>query len=352
MIVHFLEPPSHLRTGGLDVAIRSLERFLLSVGVSVRINPGIERLDASDAPDVVHFHGLWRPDFLRFSAHCHRRGVPYVVSPHGMLEPWAWRHKLWKKWPWFHLFERRHLTRASALLTTSEAEARNLAKFLPSARIRAVPLGLTSDKRADYAAARRTLGWGKSEVVLLFLSRIHPKKGLHTLLRAISGLDPKILPDVRLVVVGGGERRYVASLKRLAEKGSMSLPRVEWKGEIWGDEKWTYFQGADLFCLPSLTENFGLAVLESLQVGTRVMTTDRTPWGVVESWGAGTIVAPEEESIRSALAEFFASPADSDARRVALSSEIHERFSWETIGKEYVQFYDDVIKTAREQRTA
>ena len=343
MNVHFFEPPPAQKTGGLELAIRSLEGFLQHAGVTVRCNPSLESLGGGEAPEVVHFHGLWQPKFLRISARCRSLKIPYVVSPHGMLEPWAWRQKRWKKWPWYHLFERRHLSGAWRLLTTSEVEARNLKKFLPSGNCHALPLGLTAEWRPDYAAARRTLGWSESEVVLLFLSRVHPKKGLHVLLRALAGLEPSTVQNVRLVIVGGGEDRYVRKLKSFVQRESSRLPRVDWAGEIWGDAKWVYFQSADLFCLPSYSENFGLVILEALQVGTRVLTTDQTPWDIVLSLGAGMIVRPVEEAIRSALVEFLANPEWTNAQRATLASKIHRQFSWDAVGPAYLSFYEAII---------
>src|SRR5689334_14556329 len=98
MNVHFFQPPPEQLTGGLDAAITSLREALTRIGVAVD--------DAlPEHAGVAHFHGLWQPAHARFARECRRRGVPYVVSPHGMLEPWAWRHKWWKKWPYFHLVE-------------------------------------------------------------------------------------------------------------------------------------------------------------------------------------------------------------------------------------------------------
>jgi glycosyltransferase involved in cell wall biosynthesis len=259
-----------------------------------------------------------------------------------MLEPWAFRQKRWKKWPWYHLFERRQLAGASALLATSDVEVRNLAKRFSSSRCRSLPLGLTSDCGPDYATARRKLGWLESEVVLLFLSRIHPKKGLDMLLRALAGLEPGTLGKVRLAVVGGGEKDYVAELKAFAARESARLPRVDWVGEIWDDGKWAYFQGADLLCLPSHSENFGLAVLEALQAGTRVLTTTETPWDIVTSLGAGMIVEPTVGAIRSALVAFLTNIEWTDAQRDRLASTIHARFSWDTVGPAYVRLYEEV----------
>ena len=346
MNVHVVEPPPAQRAGGLEIGLRSLEAFLCRSGVTVRRNPSLEELGASKTPVVAHFHGLWQRKFLKSSAFCRRLNVPYVVSPHGMLEPWAFRHKRWKKLLWYQLFEKLHLSRASSLLTTSEAESRNLKKLLPSANCAVLPLGLTADCRPGFAEARRKLGWPESEFVLLFLSRIHPKKGLDVLLRALAGLGGSDVRNVRLVVVGGGEPQYVRMLRSYAERESSRLPRVDWQGEIWDDKKWAYFQGADLFCLPSHSENFGLAILEALQVGTRVLTTDRTPWEEVSSWGAGIVVPPFEEEVRSGLAGLLKNRDWTNDQRARLASRIHEQFSWSTVGPAYLRFYEGIVQNS------
>jgi glycosyltransferase involved in cell wall biosynthesis len=341
--VDFYEPPRSQRVGGLDHAIRSLEGFLRQAQVEVLTNPPAEDVE-HDPPDVVHFHGLWQPLFLRVSALCRRRRVPYVVSSHGMLEPWALRHKRWKKWPWYHLFERRHLAEASALLATSKNEAQNLTKLFPSRDCPALPLGLTSDCGPGYSGARRKLGWSESEVVLLFLSRIHPKKGLDVLLGALAGLDLGSRSDIRLAIVGGGDQIYVNELRGFASRQSTRLPRIDWLGEISGDAKWPYFQGADLFCLPSHSENFGLAILEALQVGTRVLTTDRTPWDMVPSWSAGMIAQPEKEVVQLALRTFLSNPEWTHDQRETLASRIHREFSWDAVGPAYLRFYERIAR--------
>ena len=106
MKVDFYEPPAEQKKGGLEQAILSLRDYLCQEGCAVRINPGDESSGA--VPDIVHLHGLWQPPFQRISKWCRRRGVPYVVSPHGMLEPWAWRHKRWKKLPYYYLLSVRN----------------------------------------------------------------------------------------------------------------------------------------------------------------------------------------------------------------------------------------------------
>ena len=335
MTVHFLQPPPAQRIGGLDAAIQGLRAALMRHGLAVA-----DGLPAAPGDDVAHFHGLWQPEHARAARECVRRGLPYVVSPHGMLEPWAWRHKWWKKWPYFQLVERRYLARASALLATGDEEARRLRTFAPRPRIVSLPLGLTGKARPDYTAARQQLGWAAEEIVLLFLSRLHPKKGPDLLLRALASMKwPAV---ARLVMVGDGERAYVESLKRFAADHAGALPRIDWAGAIWGDGRWRYFQGADLFCLPSHSENFGLAVLDSLQVGTPVLTTVETPWADDLGGGRGCAGEPQVASVRGLLTQFFAAARASAAQRKEISDWAWEKFAWENLAPRYLEFYASI----------
>lgn len=344
MIVHFFEPPALQTIGGLSSAIRSLELFLRNSGINVQCGTPTIRIGETGSSEIVHFHGVWQPRFLKVSKHCRRYDVPYVVSPHGMLEPWAFKHKWWKKWPYFHIVERHHVARAKRLLATSDSEARHLQDFFPKSRCEVIPLGLaTAAKQPDYIAARSSLGWKDSEFILLFLSRVHPKKGLHLLLSALTKLQPGLRQRTRLVIVGSGESSYLRRLRKFHEDYRSLLPRIDWIGEVWTDEKWRYLQGADLFCLPSYSENFGLAVLEALQVGTRVLTTNQTPWRSIESWNAGYIVDPTEAAIRSVLTNHMTNSLQWSAeQRDFLAQQIHRTFSWEAIGPRYLQFYKEI----------
>jgi glycosyltransferase involved in cell wall biosynthesis len=342
----FYVPPAEQRVGGLDSAIQGLRGALKAQGIAVLD----EVPDNTDGETVVHFHGLWQPAHIRVARRCFERGIPYLVSPHGMLESWAWRHKWWKKWPYFRLIEKRHLARAGALLATGEPEALRLRKFLPGQRIETVPLGLTSDARPDYANARAKLGWKPEERVLLFLSRIHVKKGLNLLIEALASMPPPA--STRLVIVGEGDPAYVRSLQRYAEEHAAKLPAIEWKGAVWGDARWSYFQGADLFCLPTHSENFGLAVLEACQTGTPALTTTETPWATVLASGHGFIGKPTVESVRQLLSEFFRQPPWDERQRVDLSDWAHAKYDWKVLGPQYAAIYAGLMAQAQKGRRA
>jgi glycosyltransferase involved in cell wall biosynthesis len=260
-----------------------------------------------------------------------------------MLEPWAWRHKWWKKWPYFFFIEKHHLARAAALLATGAREAGRLRKFAPRQRIESLSLGLTGEARPDYKPARQQLGWAPEEIVLLFLSRLHEKKGPDLLLRALTSMKwPAV---TRLVVVGDGQPGYVESLKRFAADHAGSLPRTDWIGAVWGPGRWPYFQGADLFCLPSHSENFGLAVLEACQVGTPALTTIETPWAAELASGRGYISLPSVESLRTQLTEFFAAPRQTPPQRATLSEWAWSHFHWDRLAPQYTAFYESVAQS-------
>ena len=203
---------------------------------------------------------------------------------------------------------------------------------------------LPGDKRPDYTAARARLGWNADETVLLFLSRIHAKKGLDLLLSALSGLHGTLPPATRLVVVGPEEQpEYAAHCRDYIAQNSGRLPRTDWIGAVWGVERWSYFQGADLFCLPTHSENFGLAVLEACQVGTPALTTTETPWADVLTAGQGFIAQPEASSIRTELGKFFAEPRWAQERRQALSAWACSEYDWASLGPRYASLYESIL---------
>lgn len=333
MNIHFHEPPPEQKLGGLDAAIRSMEAALIALGHTVQCNP----TDYSEPPNVVHFHGLWQRNYPALAARAERANVPVIVSPHGMLEPWAFNHKRWKKLPYFHLIEKRWIARSACILATAEPEGARLRELLPTTRIESIPLGLTGDARPDYQAARTQLGWCDDETVLLYFSRIHEKKGLDILLTALAAAETK--PNTRLIIVGPEEQpAFAQRCRQLAERYAMNLPRIDWIGPVWGNERFRFFQGADLFCLPTHSENFGLVVLESLQVGTPVLTTTGTPWGSLTA-PSGYIAEPRDDSIHQSLTRFSKTPTLTQDQRQSIAETTRSIYHWDTLGRRYESLY-------------
>jgi len=340
--IFFAEPPPEDAEGGIDLAMDLIASYLDDVGIPLTRDAGLTEVRSACGPRVVHFHALWQLDHSWMSRWCRRNDVPYVVSPHGMLEPWAWRHKRWKKWPYYHLVERTHLQGASRVLATSPLEGSNLSDIVTSDAVQVLPLAITEDIGPDYEAARAKRGWGPGEDVVVYLSRIHEKKGLHMLLQSLTDLQASATQSLRLVIVGDGPAEYCEQLRDLEEKHADRLPPIDWEGAVWGREKWTYLQGADLFCLPTHSENFGLVVLEACQVGTPVLTTTGTPWRFLEDWDSGLIANPTPSSIRTALKRYISSFTWSPEDRYRLADRTRDRFSLSTVGARYVEMYQAV----------
>lgn len=333
MKIAFFQPPTAQSLGGIAAALRPLEATLQGLGHEIV-------RDLEGQPEVVHFHGLWQRPHLKLARTCRERGIPYLVSPHGMLEPWAFRSKRWKKHPYFYLLERPFLRKAAAVLGTSQLEVKNLRAKLSTTHLVALPLGLTDSARPAHQAARQALSFQPEEKILLYLSRIDRKKGLDILLRALAATP---LTSARLVVVGGGDPTYLQECRHLAETHAHDLPPIDWMGEVWGQERWPFLQAADLFCLPTHSENFGLAVLEALQVGTPVLTTCQTPWpSLMAGVAGGYFCRPEVESVASALVEFAKAPAWADSDRSVLANWAHSQFSWDKLAQDYEALYREV----------
>lgn len=343
-VIQFVELPEPLREGGLEKAAADMAKYLSTDGVEVR--RGNDPVTGLNEADIVHFHGLWSPAHARLARQAEKRGLPAVVSPHGMLEPWAWRHRRWKKWPYFHLVEKHRLRRASALLATAEEEKQNLQRFFPSSRIETIPLGIEPDVTPGYASARAELGWDPGERVLLYLSRVHPKKGLKELLEALMQIDFSESPPVRLVIVGDGPEDYMNTCRGLSRQLEARIP-VDWVPPQWGDGKWPYLKGADLFCLPTYSENFGIVVLEAGMVGTPVFTTTGTPWKVIEKAGYGWVPDPDPELYAGTLRSFLElSDEGMQSMRAGIAGWTREHYSWPMLAGRYAAFYHRLLSEA------
>ncbi|MGE9271130.1 MAG: glycosyltransferase [Verrucomicrobiales bacterium] len=332
MRVRFVSPPAALQVGGIENALKGMQAALEGVGVEV-----VEGVDVEDRDAVHHFHGLWSLPHVGEARRLRKAGLPYVVSPHGMLEPWAFRHRAWKKRPFFSLLGRPMIEAAEAVVVTSEMEGEHVAKLVTAKHVEVLPLGCRDTQKVDYQAARSLLGWNEDEPVLVFLSRIDEKKGLDFLLK---GLAAAASSDVKLVVVGSGHEPYVDGLKQLAKELKL---RVEWVGPVWGADRWPYLQGADAFCLTTHSENFGIAVLEAMHVGTPVLTTEGTPWRDHRDREGVWICQPEVNSIRDSLTRLLAKREDwGNQARESLASWAEQEFSWPSLAPRYLEMYEKV----------
>jgi glycosyltransferase involved in cell wall biosynthesis len=306
---------------------------LLEAGVEV-LPPGEGWQGA--AVDLIHDHGLWLPSNHQVARLAGRRGLARVVSPRGMLEPWALNHRKWKKRLAWHLYQKRDLGSAALLHATADSEAEQFRRLGLRGQIVTLPNGVDLPP----AGAGGPPVQDDAVRTVLFLSRIHPKKGLPMLLQAWSRLRPE---GWRLRIAGPDEGGHRAELERLADelklRGSVSL-----EGALEGAEKEEAFRECGLVVLPTFSENFGIVVAEALARGLPVITTTGAPWQGLLTRRCGWWVAPEVAALEGALREACA--RDPQALREMGQRGVRwmaEDFSWQGIARRMAAAYEGIV---------
>lgn len=286
--------------------------------------------------DVVTVHALFSYSTIPACRIARSCGVPYIVRPLGTLGAFSLRQKAWKKRPYYRVIERRHLADAAAIHATSRAEANAIASLGFGSHTHVIELGVELGPQRP--RGRPSPG---DPLRLLFLSRLHPTKGLPLLFEAVaraSALGAQLSVDI----AGGGDPAYSSSLR--AQVHDLSIAdRVRFLGELHGDDKQRAFATADVFVLPSKHENFGIAVAEALAAGLPVIVSDQVALGQeVASWGAGLVVPLDASALAAAIMRM-----DDDDRVRAMGERARrlasERYSWSRVAGELVMLYRQVI---------
>jgi glycosyltransferase involved in cell wall biosynthesis len=272
--------------------------------------------------DVVVVNGIWQYNALGVWQALHGTDTPYLVYPHGMLDPWFKRAyplkhlKKWLYWPWADF---RVLRDAAAVLFTCEEERRlaresfwlyHCREFVANYGT-AGPTGDADVQRALFLA-RFPLLAGKR--YLLFLGRVHVKKGpdllFHAFADALSRLPKSLTKDLHIVMAGPNDHDYGREMERLAASLGIA-DRITWTGMVSGNLKWGAFYAADAFILPSHQENFGIAVAEALACGVPVLISDQVNiWREICGDGAGFVEADTREGTSNLIERWVQTPLE------------------------------------------
>ena len=261
----------------------------------------VDLLD-SVRPDIVHVNCCWTPDCAMIQRLAQKRGYKVVLTPHGMLEPWIIKRHYWtRKVPALWLYQKAAVQRADCVQATAESERDNLLKLGYNSNIKVVRLGIDAD------GIEMKNSWKKTRQIL-FLSRVHVKKGINFLVEAADVLRNE-LQGYKILVAGEGDADYVEAMNRMiCDRGLQDI--VQLIGGVYGEEKWRLFQTSDFFVLPTHSENFGLAIAESLASGTPVITTVGTPWSDLNSSEAGAWIEIGTEPLVETLRRFLSLTED------------------------------------------
>jgi glycosyltransferase involved in cell wall biosynthesis len=314
---------------------------------------------------IVHDFGLWLPANHAVVSVCKNLGIPRVCSPCGMLAPWAIRHKAWKKRLAWWAYQRRDLSRATLLAATSEQEVRDIRRLVPGKNVALVPNGVElpegSGQKSEVGSQRPGTGKQKTESknkfqlsafrisafenvggrkTAVFLGRIHPVKGLKNLVEAWHLVQPAGWHCILAGPDQAGHRNELEALLRSRNLASI----FEFTGMMEDEQKWALLREADLFVLPSFTENFGVAAAEALACGVPVITTKGTPWKDLVDRRCGWWVDIGVEPLAAALRE-ATSLTDQERHEMGQRGRrlVEGKYAWPRIARDLLAVYEWVL---------
>jgi poly(glycerol-phosphate) alpha-glucosyltransferase len=298
--------------------------------------PGLAAALETWNADILHVHGIWM--YPSVVAPRWSRGTrPYLVSPHGLLKPWALRNSRWKKRIAALLYENEHLRRAACLHALNPAEAEALREFGLMNPICIIPNGTTM--RDDTA-----LQVSRKDRSILYLGRFHPSKGLRSLIEAWSAVrEEATAGGWRLTLAGWDQNHHRAELGRLADQLQVRSS-VDFLGPQFDADKNRCFAAASAFILPSKSEGLPVSILEAWSWKLPVLMTRECNLPEGAAAGAAIMMEPEVNSIAAALRQLFSL---TDSEREAMGGNgrglVETRYQWQRISKAMTDVYDWIL---------
>jgi glycosyltransferase involved in cell wall biosynthesis len=299
--------------------------------------------------DLVHIMGAWSYPASQGATTAHRHHVPYVISPRGMLMPWEFQYKAWKKWPYFYLRGRGHLLRSAGIHCTSESERDALKRWGVDRQAFIVPNGIDLAEFQALPARgtlRNRLGIAAESKVMLFLGRLHLKKGIELLLDSFSQLACRN-EQVHLLLVGPDEGGYSTSIPEWAVDHGLAA-RVHTLGELKGVDRLAAYADADLFVLLSQSENFAMSVAEAMACGVAVVVTPGVGLSpAVQRWNSGIVVSYEPEAVATDLESLLLNndrlqDMGRNGKKLA-----EAEYSADVVGMSMARQYERIVKSGR-----
>jgi len=313
------------------------------VGRFWRTAPGGRRtlLHSVQQMDVIHLHGIWMWVQWAAARSARQQGKPFLLSIHGMLEPWIWQRQhwyhQWKKKIYWRLIAFPAFQHASLIHAIHAREAKNLKTYFPHLPIEVISPSLDLEAVRSALAAIEPKPAG--DPYILFLGRLHPVKGIDLLIQAFANLDA---PRLLLKIAGPTQPRevvYSTLLQKMVMDAGLE-GRVEFLGAVPGNQKWSLLRNAWAFCLPSHSEVIGMVNLEAAACRTPVITTKAT--GIEDAWTecGGMLVETEVEALTQALEQAYRWTVHERAERGEnLYRLVESTYSWKATSSRWVDLY-------------
>lgn len=310
-------------------------------------SPDLKKYLRAQPPGIIHSHGLWMYSGLAAGKFGRQDGNRLLVSPHGMLEPWALNHSSWKKKLAALAFENKNLHGAHCLHALCLPEAENFRRYGLKNPIAIIPNGVDLDEsttqRSDAIVERFPAIKGRRRI--LFLSRLHPKKGLSNLLHAWQKMA-RDFKDWQLIIAGEGDPAYERELKT-ASKDLLPDNSVVFPGPVYGETKKQIFSAADVFILPSFSEGFSMAILEAAAAGLPVLLTPECNFPELAKSGDAIEISTNPSDIERGLRQILGLSEDQRKGMGHRGRElVRKSYTWPAIAAQMCRVYDWLAGTA------
>lgn len=295
--------------------------------------------EVARAADVTHIHAMWMPSNPQMARACDSVGTPWVLSTHGMLDDWCMEQRGLKKQFYLATAGRILLRGATTFLTTAEEERRQASRWLKHDNVGVIPYIVDLEPYAEVPSPQEAIdAYGQvEEPTVLFLSRVHEKKSIETLIDATAILKQRGTP-LRVFIAGTGERAYIETLKQRAKDAGVD-GSITFLGMVVGDLKLSLYAMADVFALPTQQENFGLVYSEAMLCETPAIGTKGTDiWRELEEGGA-TITDRTPEAFAEAIEELVTDKELAKSRGKAGRVQMLKWLDTNSVAERYEEMY-------------
>ncbi len=357
-IIHSIEDYS-LMSGGLRTVIKDLhhklkekevESFVLTtkaepeddvITVPRSLYKGIWCYSREFVPqllklnaDIHHIHGIWmHPPYVTAKKSL-QTGTPFLITPHGMLEPRMWKDSTTKKNVYFNFLIKKLFKQANVIHAITSKEKDNLYKLFAHKRIEIIPNSISYTDIDNYGIRKQD-----SEKYILFVGRLHPVKGINLLIKAFAKLKNK---EVKLKIAGP-YNEYKIELEKLVNSLGIQ-DQVQFLGMVTGEDKLQLYKDAWVFAAPSYSEAIGMVNLEAGILSTPVITTYET--GLYKEWNneGGILINPDVEELYAKLKESLSwSEKERNEKGDRLRNFIIENYSWEKNIYKWIELYKSIL---------
>ncbi|MGY6529654.1 MAG: glycosyltransferase [Cyanobacterium sp.] len=294
--------------------------------------------------DLLHTNAIFSVPNIPAHWACQKYKIPYIITPRGMLQPWALSYKAWKKNLFYNLLEKSAINKASGIqvLATAEKEAVKTLNLIPP--LYTIPNGINNEDFETLPSSSLFLDKfpdAKNKQIIFFLGRIDPKKGLDLLASAFANVH-QTFPNTHLVIAGPDNVGYLPTIKELFDK-SGCLSAVTFTGMLTGEMKYSALAAADIYIAPSHSEGFSMSILEGMASGLPCIFTTGCNFPEASEAKAAHVVDIDSESIEKALLNCLENPDSAKEMGSRAREFILNNYTWNKIACSLISIYQEII---------